>query len=66
MSCPGSLFAIPDLPATAGRARTLTCTCCGAAVDVYEIPRRFLQPGSYVCGICLCDPEPKPPAETNA
>jgi len=57
-----SLFAIPDLPVTAGRGRVLTCTECRAVVEVFELPRQHLEPSSFTCVSCLLDPEPQPEA----
>jgi hypothetical protein len=33
--------------------RLLTCTVCGAHVDLVEIPEPWIDERSYVCGPCL-------------
>lgn len=33
--------------------RDLRCTECGDLVRVAELPKRFLDPATYVCGECL-------------
>lgn len=55
------LFPIPN-PASHTWSRVLTCTACGCQVEVFEIPTPRIDPDAYVCGGCLCDPEPTPKA----
>jgi hypothetical protein len=34
-------------------SRLLTCTNCKENIRVYELPGPWIQPLSYVCGLCL-------------
>lgn len=35
------------------QGRTLTCTQCATPIQVFEIPRPFIDPDLFVCGHCL-------------
>ena len=41
----------------ATEGRVLECTACGEDVLVYELPREWLEPTRYRCGLCQKNPE---------
>jgi hypothetical protein len=37
--------------------RILRCNSCKDPVEVFELPREFLDPLTYLCGLCLMPPK---------